>query len=267
LHVDIVPLWLFFVGTVLLILAGMETGFVLGKRAAQQRSEEKESPAAAMSGAVLGLVAFILAFTFGIASGRYDTRKQLVRDEANAIRTAYMRADFLPDAERENVHRLLRHYTDIRISFAQSWDMARLPELLSQTQDIQRQLWSIAVANGRRDNSDISASFAESINQVVDLHALRMALAVETRIPIGIWLILFALSFLGMMATGYQAGIASPRRSRTVPILVMSFALVITLIAGLDRPNTRFISVAQEPLIEAEDWMKSPAGTTNNFAP
>jgi formate-dependent nitrite reductase membrane component NrfD len=102
--------------------------------------------------------------------------------------------------------------------------------------------------------------FAESINQIVDFHTLRLALAVETRIPIGIWLILFALSFLGMMAMGYQAGIAAPKRSQTVPILVASFALVITLIAGLDRPNTRFVSVTQRPLIEAEDWMK--AGST-----
>lgn len=259
-------MWLFFIGTVLLILTGMEAGFALGKRAARRSNDEKESPAAAMGGAVLGLVAFILAFTFGIASERYDTRKQLVRDEANAIRTAFMRAAFLPDGEREEVDRLLRQYTEIRVSFAQSWDMEKLPELLSKTENIQRKLWAIAVVNGRRDSSDISASFAESINEVVDLHALRMALAVETRIPVGIWAILFLLSFLGMMATGYQAGIAAPRRSQNVPILAVSFSLVITLIAGLDRPNARFISVAQKPLIEAEDWMKSPAATTSNVA-
>ena len=228
----------------------------MGKRAARASPDEKESPAAAMSGAILGLVAFILAFTFGIASGRYDTRKQLVREEANAIRTAYMRAEFLSDGERAKVYRLLRQYTDIRVSFALSWDIDKLPELLSRSTDIQHQLWAIAVANGHRDNSDISALFVESINQLVDLHALRMALAVETRIPVGIWAILLSLSLLGMMATGYQAGIAAPKRSQTVPILAVAFALVITLIAGLDRPNTRFISVTQRPLIEAEDWMK-----------
>src|SRR3954471_5439291 len=99
MHFDNVPLWLFFIGTVLLILIGVEAGFALGRRAARRSADEKESPAAAMGGAVLGLVAFILAFTFGIASTRYDTRKQLVRDEANAIRTAYMRAEFLQEAD------------------------------------------------------------------------------------------------------------------------------------------------------------------------
>jgi len=259
MNLDFIPVWIWFVGTIAIILLSVEAGFALGNRAARS-TDEKESPAAAMGGAVLGLVAFMLAFTFSIASGRFDTRKELVREDANAIRTAYLRADFLVGTEQEEVKRLLREYVDVRVAFAQTKDLKKLQEFLATTLDIQRRLWKYAVANGRKDlNSDIGALFLESINEVINLHALRMAVAVEARIPLGIWITLYALTVLGMMAMGYQAAIAASKRSRGSLILAVSFALVITLIAGLDRPDTPFVTVTQKPLIDVQSWLKSTA--------
>src|SRR5690349_12043866 len=90
MSVDVIPLWVFFIGTITIILLSVETGFALGKQATRRSRDEKESPVAAIGGAVLGLVAFMLAFTFSIASGRFDLRKELVREDANAIRTAWL---------------------------------------------------------------------------------------------------------------------------------------------------------------------------------
>ncbi len=259
MNFDFIPLWAWFLGTISIVLLSVEIGSMFGRRKLRLSPDVKESTAAAYGGAVLALVVFMLVFTFSMASGRFDRRKELVRQEANAIGTAYLRADFLDDAGRDDVKRLLREYVDVCVELAQSADRARLPQVLVKTSEIQDKLWAYAVANGQKDpNSRIAALFAESVNEVIDIHSLRIAVAIETRIPLGIWFIVYAIAILGMLAVGYQTGVATPTRSRASLFMVISFALVMTLIAGLDRPDTPFISVTQQPLIDARNSMEPP---------
>jgi hypothetical protein len=118
MSMDSVPTWVSFVGTMLAVLVSIEAGYRLGDIAHRRSEEEKESPVSAFAGAILGLVAFMLAFTFSIASDRYDTRKELVRNEANAIRTAYLRSDFLPEPDRTEAKGRLKEYLDARVAAA-----------------------------------------------------------------------------------------------------------------------------------------------------
>jgi hypothetical protein len=113
-------MWVLFAGTILVVVMAIEAGHRLGHAARRQSEDEKESPVSAMAGAVLGLAAFMLAFAFGIVSDRYDARKGLVRDEANAVRTAYLRSDFLPEPGRAEAKDLLRRYLDVRLALARS---------------------------------------------------------------------------------------------------------------------------------------------------
>lgn len=265
---DIVPLWAFFFGTIAVILLSVEAGLAFGRRAVRRSKKEKESPAAAMGSAVLGLVAFMLAFTFSIAAGRFDTRKELVRNDAGAIRTAWQRADFLPDAERDEVKSLLQEYLDVRVTLAESGNLANIPAAHARSLAIQKRLWAIAVANGQKDlNSDIGAMLVESINEVINVHAVRVAIAVDARIPLGIWAVLGTLSVLGMMAMGYHTAISGSTRTWSSVVLAVSFALVITLIAGLDRPDTPFVKVTQKPLRDVQRFMQLPPVQTPPTAP
>src|SRR4051812_17291118 len=111
-----------FAGSIILVMLSIEGGYRLGRSAHRRSSEEKESPVSAIEGSVLALLAFFLAFTFGIASNRFDLRKELVRTEANTIRTAWHRSDFLPLADRADAKRLLREYLYARASVFQSGD-------------------------------------------------------------------------------------------------------------------------------------------------
>jgi hypothetical protein len=151
MSMDSVPVWMLFIGTVVAVLISIEAGYRLGYLAHRRSEEEKESPISAFVGAVLGLVAFMLAFTFSIVSERYDARKGLVREEANAIRTAYLRADFLPEPDRAASKGLLKEYLDARVAFAQagSIEPERVNELLPEADRIQGRLWDMAVANDR----------------------------------------------------------------------------------------------------------------------
>jgi hypothetical protein len=247
-----IPIVALFVGTFLIVIVSSEVGFRLGGVAHRQSEDEKESPVSAIAGAVLALLAFILAFTFGIASDRFDARKQLVRDEANIIRTAWLRSDFLPEPDRAEAKSLIREYLDARVAFVQSADLERAQSVLAQSAEIQGRLWEMAVTNARKDmNSDVAALYIESLNEVFAVHASRVAVGLQARIPDGVWLVLAALTILGMMAVGYQAGIAGSKRTLAVTVLAVAFASVIAGIGALDNPKGGFnVSVSQQPLID-----------------
>jgi len=92
---------------------------------------------------------------------------------------------------------------------------------------------------------------------MADLQALRVNQGLQARIPTGIWFVLFALLVLGMIAVGYQTAIAESRRSRVTTVLAISFSLVIALIAALDHPLSRFISIPQTPLMSLQLEIKN----------
>jgi hypothetical protein len=255
MSLDAIPLWAFFAGIIVIVMVSLEGGYRLGRFAHKRSEDEKESPVSVISGSVLGLGAFILAFTFGIVSNRYDYRRELVRNEANAIRTAWLRSDFLSEPDRAETKELFRQYLDARLAFTQSPEtiLERAEGFLSGVQRSQARLWEIAVANARKDmNSDVGALYVEALNEMFSIHALRVAVGLQMRIPTGIWFMLLALTSLGMVGLGYQTGIAGSRRSLAQPILAVSFALVITLIADLDRPTGGIARVTQQPLIDLQ---------------
>jgi hypothetical protein len=242
---------LLFGATVVVIVLAIEAGFRLGSSIHRKSEDEKESPVSAIAGSVLGLLAFILAFTFAIVSDRYDARKELVREEANAIRTAFLRSDFLPEPDRGAAANLLRRYLEVRLAATESLDLEQVNAAVAESARIQKALWDMAVANARKDmNSDVAALYIESLNEVINVNAMRVAVSLQTRVPLGIWVVLYALIIFGMAAVGYQTGIAGSRRTWAVSVLAVSFSLVIALIAALDHPHSGYVTVSQQPLTD-----------------
>ena len=263
MSIDAIPIWAIFVATIIIVMVAIEVGYQLGHGMHRRSEDEKESPVSAIAGAILGLAAFMLAFTFGIVSERYDARKALVRDDAIAIRTAWKRSDFLPEKDRVAAAALLRQYVDMRVTFAEADNLEakRVKSFLSEIQRLQDRLWDMAVANARKDmNSDVAALYIDSLNQVNGIHASRVAVGIQARVPSEIWLVLYCITILGMMGVGYQTGIAGSKRSMARPVLALSFAMVFGLIASLDRPDSGVIKVTQQPLIDLHDSMVAAAG-------
>src|ERR1700720_1526300 len=97
---DYLPLWGLFAASVFVVGLSIECGHRLGHYRRRSSEEEKEAPVGAIVGATLGLLAFILAFTFGLAASRFDARRQIVVEEANAIGTTYLRAGLLAEDGR-----------------------------------------------------------------------------------------------------------------------------------------------------------------------
>jgi hypothetical protein len=257
-----ISIWLIALATISIVLLSIEVGYRLGKNIQRRTNLEKESPVAVISGAILGLLAFMLAFTFGILYNRFDARKELVRSEANAIGTAWLRADFMSEPDRGKSVQLLKEYTSLRLEAARAADIATVQKVLVTSEKIQRKLWDLAVVNSRKDmNSDVAALYIESLNEVINLHGLRMARAYQAKTPIGLWISLYTLLLFSMFSIGFQTAIAGSSRTLATVILAISFTVVFVLIASLDQLKNGFFKVSQQPLVNVQLFM---AGDTQS---
>jgi hypothetical protein len=252
---DVLPLWGVFVATLLLVLAAVEAGYRAGRRRRARAGQENDAPVGAMVGAALGLLAFLLAFTFGLAAARFDTRRQIVVEEANAIGTTYLRAAMLSDAHRKPVRDLLREYVDVRLGAAGG---GPLDEAVRRSTELQDSLWTHAVAAGQENPGSIVVGlFVQALNETIDVHGVRLA-TVRTRIPGAIWMALYAVALVALAAMGYQEGLARETRSVVVLAVAIAFSLVLWLIADLDRPQEGSLRVSQRPMIELRASMTEP---------
>ena len=252
---DALPLWGLFISILVVVLLSVECGYRLGKYRRSRHEQEKEAPLGTMVGATLGLLAFIFAFTFGLAAARFDARRQVLLDEANAIGTTYLRAGTLPE-RGDQIRRLLRDYVHVRLEALRSGNVA---EGIRRSEEIQNRLWTEAETVGEKNaNSILVGLFAQSLNEMIDLHAKRVQAGLRSRIPGAIWLGLFAVAALSLATMGYHAGLSGTRRSLATVAVAITFSVVIELIADLDRPQEGVLNVSQQALIDAQRSMNAP---------
>jgi hypothetical protein len=253
--IDALPLWGLFIAILVVVLFSVECGYRLGKFRRSRSEQEKEAPVGTMVGATLGLLAFILAFTFGLAAARFDTRRQVLLDEANAIGTTYLRAGILPE-RGEEVRRLLRDYVGVRLNAVRPGNAA---EGIRQSEKIQQQLWTEAETVGQKNpHSIVVGLFVQSLNEVIDLHAKRVQAGLRSRIPGAIWIGLFAVASLSLATMGYHAGLSGTRRSLAILAVAVTFSVVIELIADLDRPQEGVLRISQQALLDVQRSMNLP---------
>ena len=254
---DLLPIWGVFLTTVAVVLLAVEGGFRLGQYRRRRSEQEDRPPVGEMVAATLALLAFMLAFTFGLAASRFDVRRGLVIDEANAIGTTYLRAGLLPEPHRSDVRNLLREYVDVRLEAVQP---DKLSQSISRSEELHARLWAHAVAVGEKNPGSIVVGlFIGSLNEVIDLHAKRLALGVRSRIPGTIWAALSFVAIIGTSVMGYHAGLAGSGRSLALLALVLAFSAVVTLIADLDRPQEGLLRVSQQTMIDLQKTLAAPS--------
>jgi len=252
---DALPLWALFIAILLVVLFSVEFGYRLGKYRRSLHETEKEAPLGTMVAATLGLLAFILAFTFGLAASRFDNRRQLLLDEANAIGTTYLRAGMLPERGTQ-IRDLLRDYVATRLETVKP---GKLTEGIRRSEEIQQKVWAEAEIVGQKNpNSIVVGLFVQSLNETIDLHAKRIQAGIRSRIPGAIWVGLFTVAILSLAAMGYFEGLAGTRRSLAVFAVAIAFSVVIEMIADLDRPQEGILKVSQQALLDVQRSMTLP---------
>jgi hypothetical protein len=254
---DQIPLPLFLVIATGYLYLGIEGGFRLGARRLRQTVHEKEAPVGAVVAATLGLVGFILAMTFSFAVSRFEGRQEAFLGELNAIGTTYLRADFLPEPQREQTKQFLIEYVDVRV---RAVELKRIAEGIQLSEELHEKLWSTLISLVPTDLNSVSvALFIQTLNELFDLHEQRVIAGSQLRIPSVLWLVLLIISLLGMGEIGYQTALSGSPRTPVSLGLVIAFALLLCLVADLDRPLEGTLRINQSAMKELRQRLEPSA--------
>ncbi len=248
-----IDLFFLFLGSITFILSATELGFRFGRRTQATASEPVRSEISTIQGALLGLLALILGFTFAMAMTRYEARKQLVLDESNAIGTTFLRAQILPQPPRQEISNLLKEYVGVRLAFYDAADDSRkLSRANEATERLQRELWTRAAALGEKDPRAVTTGlFLQSLNEVIDLHAKRIT-ALENHVPEIILVLLYFVALMAMGLIGYGCGLGGKRNFWVTLVASTLIAAVILVIIDLDRPRRGLIRVSQQRMLDLQ---------------
>jgi hypothetical protein len=256
---------LFRLSTVALVLmlcvivgGGALIGVVTGRWMRARSTDHLKEASAALQTTLLGFVGLLLAFGLSLAVGRYETRRATVADEANAIGTAYLRAQTIPEPMRTESLRLIRRYTDVRIALSDAVpDSAGYDRARERTDVLTNRLWGRA---GEALNEDPTGSatrlYVDTLNEMIDMDTTRQA-ALSNRIPAPVmWLQIFGASIaLGVL--GFYLAL-SGRSLAAVAVATVVVVLILFVTFDLDRPRRGFITIPDAPLIAARTGMDGP---------
>ena len=231
-----------------------EVGFRVG-RFSGPRDEGFTKQLNLISGATFALVAFLIGFGFSGAASRYVDRLDLIVKEANALGTAYLRADLLPQPARGELQAALRDYAKSRVTLLKADTMEAAQPLLKTAGPQQQRLWDIAIRGGS-GNPQLMRLVLPPLNEVIDLHTTHVA-AARRHIPTAIMTALLISAALALALASFGNGQAGHR----YPVLnfVYGFALATALwmTIDLDHPRRGLIQETIQPLVDTIASMKS----------
>lgn len=192
----------------------------------------------------LTLLGLLIGFTFSMAIGRYDQRKNYEEAEANAIGTEYVRVDVLPATDAAKVRDLLRRYVDLRVLFYTAQNGQQLQQINADTAKLQNELWSAVEVDAPAQPTPLTALALAGMNDVLNSQGYTQA-AWWNRIPLEAWVLLVLISVGCNMLIGYGAH----RRSALFIVLPLAVSVSFFLIADIDSPRGGIIRVQPQNLI------------------
>lgn len=247
-----------FVASLVLIAGAGEAGHWLGVRAARQGA----AAVSTLEGAILGLLALMIGFTFSMALSRFEARRDGAVIEAAAIGTTALRARLLPAPHDRDSVKLLREYVQIRLDLARGTvGRTEFERVIARSNLLQEAIWQQAQAVAAKDNAMVPTGlFIQSLNEMIDDQEKRLA-AMSNRLPLIVIVALYGISVMAIGFAGYGSGVESKRTRVPVHITGILVATIVLLIQDIDRPGSGFIRVSQQPLVNAAATIDAfPAG-------
>lgn len=233
-----------------LFLFVIEMSFRLGRRKGNRSDDDGKVHVGALQAAALVLLALLLGFAFAMAVSRFDMRKALVIEEANAIGTTFLRSQFLPEPQRQEIAALIKDYVSARLDF---YDAGIKPHLLHAAnvaaQRIEERLWALTVRVAAQEARSVPVGlFIQSLNELLDDNE-RRRVALENHVPEAVIFLLFFVSAVALGFVAYGCGLARQRRFAMNAVFALLIAMVITVILDMDRPRRGLVRVSQDSMI------------------
>lgn len=192
-----------------------------------------------------------------MAVGRFESRKQLVLDEANGIGTTWLRAGYLSERARDVIRPTLLEYVDARLQAANvPAGSEEYNKLVARSEQNQAAMWRATLTEVKANDSPAVSLFTASLNDLIDLDAKRQA-ATRNHVPASVWLLLMLVSVTVCWTTGYSTALGeSGRLVLSMIILPVLLTAVITITADLDNPRRGLITISQQSLIDLQSALK-----------
>ncbi|MFY7777347.1 MAG: hypothetical protein ACOVQ8_03650 [Elstera sp.] len=232
----------------------LEVGLFFGQRARRLGGDSIST----LEAAVLGLLALMIGFSVSISVTRFDSRRDAILDEANAIGTAALRGTLLHAPHDATNLRLLRAYTDLRLTLTAAIDSpAEMTRIIDSSNALLAELWADAKTLAAIHPAVVPTGlYLESLNALIDMQEKRLS-ALRSRVPNIVLIALYGIAFVAIGFVGYGLGLEPKRRRSPAYMMGLLVAAVLLLILDMDRPSTGFIHVSQRPLIDAAASLRS----------
>jgi hypothetical protein len=236
----------------LVLWAAALAGALCRKRRRRAQDDHEWDEFGLVVSATLTLLGLLIGFSFSMAIGRYDQRKNYEEEEANAIGTEYVRADLLPDPTRSKVKGLLVEYLNLRIRLYESNASDDTAALAAKTAQLQDEMWNAVAQAAATNPTPLMAAVVIGMNDVLNRQGYTQAARLN-RIPVPAWFLMIAIAIFSNFLIGY--GVKNPR-SIMFLVLPMTIAVSFFLVADIDSPQGGIIRVAPQNLIVLSDSMK-----------
>jgi hypothetical protein len=232
-----------FAGSFLILWTAARIGDFLRRRRHPLKDSDRQDVSLVLT-ANFTLLGLIVGFTFSMAVSRYDLRKTLEEQEANAIGTAYVRADLIGEPSASALRQALKAYLDLRLRYYATSNENDIAAINSDTVRSQAELWSLVSGQARANPNPVNALVVSGVNDVLNSQSFTQA-ARWNRIPLAAWLLMLVIALVCNILVGYDA-----HRSDLVLFLVVPIALgtAFFLIADIDSPTGGVIRIAPQNL-------------------
>ncbi|MBP8097696.1 MAG: hypothetical protein KAY03_00115 [Arenimonas sp.] len=230
-------------GLLATLLLALEIGRLVGRR--QMATGGIPAGASAIDGVIFALLGLLLAFTFTGAAQRFDTRRDLIVQEANAIGTAYLRVDVAPEAAQPALRLAFKRYIASRIEVSGGVrDFDQFKAKLAKSNAIQQEVWLLAVEAGHRPDASPATNMLllPALNEMIDITTTR-AMATQMHPPIVVYLMLFGLAFCSAVLAGHGMAGSTRRDWLHAISFVVIMSLALFLILDFEFPRVGLITV------------------------
>jgi hypothetical protein len=245
-----------FVGMVVLL----EVGRQIGIRRARKDPEGAREGVRAAEGAIFALLGLLIAFTFSGAAARFDHRRSLIVEEANAIGTAYLRVDMVAPDLQPALRDAFRRYLTARLDvYRKIPDMVAVEAALAEMNRLQKDIWGQAVAASRAPGShpNVTVLLLPALNAMIDITTTRL-MAARTHPPHIIFVMLVALALAGALLAGHGTATAKTRSWTHVVALAAAMSVALYVILEIEYPRLGLIRVDafDDVLVDLRNTMK-----------
>ncbi|MEZ5830636.1 MAG: hypothetical protein R3D05_05615 [Dongiaceae bacterium] len=229
-------------------LAAAEVGYRFGSRF-HPKDDTFRGQFDIVRGATFALVAFLIGFAFSGAGSRYVDRLDIIVKEANALGTAWLRTDLLSEPARGQVKAALKEFAANQLALLQSHSWEEADRLSGKVGELQRAVWSEAIAGVQSDPS-AARLVLPALNDVFDLQSAHVAMA-HRHLPTPILIVLLVTAALSLVLVGFGNGRSGRRFLLLDGVYATVLAVALWMTIDLDHPRQGIIQTSTQPVADA----------------